>query len=106
MKVFFQLFGQRKDIEQMFDEEEPKKEKPIDLDDLSVEEIEKMIKEHQQEIEMLSLLLEKKKEKLKLALAAIAHDTRNLEVVDAGVIVIDRSVMSANVLLDSCIVPV
>ncbi len=51
----------------MFDEEESKKEKPIDLDDLSVEEIEKMIKEHQQEIEMLSLLLEKKKEKLKLA---------------------------------------
>ena len=51
----------------MFDEEEPKKENPIDLDDLSVEEIEKMIKEHQQEIEMLSLLLEKKKEKLKLA---------------------------------------
>ena len=51
----------------MFDEEEPKKEKLIDLDDLSVEEIEKMIKEHQQEIEMLSLRLEKKKEKLKLA---------------------------------------
>ena len=51
----------------MFDEEEPKKGKPIDLDDLSVEEIEKMIKEHQQEIEILSLLLEKKKEKLKLA---------------------------------------
>ena len=51
----------------MFDEEEPKKENPIDLDDLSVEEIEKMIKEHQQEIEMLSLLLVKKKEKLKLA---------------------------------------
>ena len=51
----------------MFDEEESKKEKPIDLDDLSVEEIEKMIKGHQQEIEMLSLLLEKKKEKLKLA---------------------------------------
>jgi|TARA_A100001011_G_scaffold99028_1_gene104326 uncharacterized small protein (DUF1192 family) len=51
----------------MFDEEEPKKEQPIDLDDLSVEEIEKMIKGHQQEIEMLSLLLEKKKEKLKLA---------------------------------------
>ena len=51
----------------MFDEEEPKKEKRIDLDDLSVEEIEKMIKGHQQEIEMLSLLLEKKKEKLKLA---------------------------------------
>ena len=67
MKVFFQFFGQRKGIEQMFDEEEPKKEKPINLDDLSVEEIEKMIREHQREIEMLSLLLEKKKEKLKLA---------------------------------------
>jgi len=51
----------------MFDEEELKKEKPIDLDDLSVEEIEKMIKRHQQEIEILSLLLEKKKEKIKLA---------------------------------------
>ena len=51
----------------MFDEEESKKEKSIDLDDLSVEEIEKMIKGHQQEIEMLSLLLEKKKEKLKIA---------------------------------------
>ena len=51
----------------MFDEEEPKKEKPNDLDDLSVEEIEKMIKGYQQEIEMLSLLLKKKKEKLKLA---------------------------------------
>ena len=48
----------------MFDEEEPKKEKPIDLDDLSVEEIEKMIKVHQQEIETLSLLLEKKKENI------------------------------------------
>ena len=31
MKVFFQLFGQRKDIEQMFDEEEPKKVKPIEI---------------------------------------------------------------------------
>ena len=51
----------------MFDEEEPKKAKPIDLDDLSVEEIEKIIKSHQQEIEALSILLEKKKEKLKLA---------------------------------------
>ena len=67
MRVSFLFFGLIKDIEQMFDEEEPKKEKPIDLDDLSVEEIEKMIKGHQQEIEMLSLLLEKKKEKLKLA---------------------------------------
>ena len=51
----------------MFDEEEPKKQKPIDLDDLSVEEIEKMIQGHQQEIQKLSLLLEKKKEKLQLA---------------------------------------
>ena len=51
----------------MFDDEEPKKEKHIDTDDLSVEEIEEMIKGHQQEIETLSLLLEKKKEKLKLA---------------------------------------
>ena len=51
----------------MFEEEEPKKEKAIDLDDLGVEEIEKLIKGHQQEIEMLLLLLEKKKEKLKLA---------------------------------------
>ena len=66
-RVSFLFFGLTKDIEQMFDEEEPKKEKPIDLDDLSVEEIEKMIKGHQQEIEMLSSLLEKKKEKLKLA---------------------------------------
>ena len=32
----------------MFDEEEPKKEKSIDLDDLSVEEIKKMIQGHQQ----------------------------------------------------------
>ena len=67
MRVSFLFFGLIKDIEQMFDEEEPKKEKPIDLDDLSVEEIEKKIKDHQQEIEKLSLLLEKKKEKLKLA---------------------------------------
>ena len=51
----------------MFDEEEPKKAKPIDLDGLSVEEIEKMIQGHQEEIKMLSTLLEKKKEKLKLA---------------------------------------
>ena len=51
----------------MFDEEEPKKEKSIDLDDLSVEEIKKMIQGHQQEIKMLSTLLEKKKDKLKLA---------------------------------------
>ena len=64
---FFPILWQIRDIEQMFDEEEPKKEKPLDLDDLSIEEIEKMIKEHKQEIEMLSLLLEKKKLKLNLA---------------------------------------
>ena len=67
MKVFFQLFGQRKDIEQMFDEEEPKKIKPIDLDDLSVEEIEVMIGNHKLEIKNLEILLKKKKDKLKLA---------------------------------------
>ena len=67
MKVFFQLFGQRKDIEQMFDEEEPKKTKTIDLDDLSVEEIEEMIGNHKLEIKNLEILLEKKKDKLKLA---------------------------------------
>ena len=67
MKVFFQLFGQRKGIEQMFDEEEPKKIKPIDLDDLSVEEIEEMIGNHKLEITNLEILLKKKKDKLKLA---------------------------------------
>ena len=67
MKVFFQLFGQRKDIEQMFDEEEPKKTKPIDLDDLSVKEIEEMIDSHKLEIKSLEILLKKKKDKLKLA---------------------------------------
>ena len=67
MKVFFQLFGQRKDIKQMFDEEEPKKTKPIDLDDLSVEEIEEMIGNHKLEIKNLEILLKKKKDKLKLA---------------------------------------
>ena len=67
MKVFFQLFGQRKDIEQMFDEEVPKKIKQIDLDDLSVEEIEEMIGNHKLEIKNLENLLKKKKDKLKLA---------------------------------------
>ena len=67
MKVFFQLFGQRKDIEQMFDEEELKKTKPIDLDDLSVEEIEEMIDSLKLEIKSLEILMKKKKDKLKLA---------------------------------------
>ena len=52
----------------MFDEEEPiKKPKPLDLDDLSVEEIERMIDNHKSEISNLEALLNKKKDKLKLA---------------------------------------
>ena len=52
----------------MFDEEELiKKPKPLDLDDLSVEEIEKMINDHKSEISNLEALLKKKKNKLKLA---------------------------------------
>ena len=52
----------------MFDEEEPmKKLKPLDLDDLSVEEIEGMINDHKSEISNLEELLKKKKDKLKLA---------------------------------------
>ena len=51
----------------MFEEEEPKKHKPIDQDDLSVKEIEEMIIGHQQEIDTLKLLLKKKLQKLELA---------------------------------------
>ena len=52
----------------MYDEEEPiKKPKPLDLNDLSVEEIEKMINDHKSEISNLEALLKKKKDKLKLA---------------------------------------
>ena len=52
----------------MFDEEETiKKPKPLDLDDLSVEEIEGMINDHKFEISNLEALLKKKKDKLKLA---------------------------------------
>ena len=52
----------------MFDEEESiKKLKPIDLDDLSIEEIEEMIDDHKSEISNLEALLKKKKDKLKLA---------------------------------------
>ena len=52
----------------MFDEEEPiKKPKPLDLDDLSVEEIEGMINDHKSEMSNLEELLKKKKDKLKLA---------------------------------------
>ena len=51
----------------MFEEEEIKKDKKIDLDDLSVKEIEKMIENHLQEAEKLKILLKQKKEKLELA---------------------------------------
>jgi len=51
----------------MFEEEEIKKDKKIDLDDLSVEEIQKMIEDHLQEAEKLKVLLKQKKEKLELA---------------------------------------
>ena len=52
----------------MSDEEEPiKKPNPLDLDDLSVEEIEVMINDHRSEISKLEALLKKKKDKLKLA---------------------------------------
>ena len=51
----------------MFDEEEVKKDKPIDFDDLSVAEIELMIKDHQEQIEILKKLLKQKNEKLDLA---------------------------------------
>ena len=52
----------------MFDEEElTNKPKPIDFDDLSVEEIEEMIDNHKLEISNLEALLKKKKDKLKLA---------------------------------------
>ena len=52
----------------MFDEEEPtKKPKSLDLDDLSVEEIEGMIDDHKSEISNLEALLKRKKDKLKLA---------------------------------------
>ena len=68
MKVFFQFFGQIKGIELMFDEEElTKKTKQIDLDDLSVEEIEEMISNYRSEIKNLEILLKKKKDKIKLA---------------------------------------
>ena len=52
----------------MFDEEGLiKKPKQLDLDDLSVEEIEEMIDDHKSEISNLEALLKKKKDKLKLA---------------------------------------
>ena len=67
MRVFFLYYGQKRELGQMFDEEEPQKQKPIDFDDLSVEEIEDIIKDHEEQIEILKNLLLKKKEKLDLA---------------------------------------
>jgi len=51
----------------MFEEEEPKKIKPLDVDELSVDEIERMIKGHEEQIINLKALLKQKKEKLELA---------------------------------------
>ena len=65
MKVFFQFYGHKKEGEQMFDEEEVKKDKPIDFDDLSVEEIELMIKDHQEQIEILKKFIKSKKRKIR-----------------------------------------
>ena len=52
----------------MFDDEEPaKKPKSLDLDDLSIKEIEEMIKNYKSEVKNLEVLLKKKKDKIKLA---------------------------------------
>jgi hypothetical protein len=51
----------------MFEEEEPKKAKTLDVDELSVEEIELMIKDHEKQIISLKILLKQKREKLELA---------------------------------------
>mgnify|MGYP001191166422 CR=1 FL=1 len=51
----------------MYEEEESKKNNPIDQDDLSVKEIKEMILNHQQEIDILKLLLKKKLHKIELA---------------------------------------
>ena len=51
----------------VFEEEELSKDKPIDVDDLSVEEIELMIKDLEEQILNLKVLLKQKKEKLELA---------------------------------------
>jgi hypothetical protein len=67
MRVFFQYYGPKKGEKIMFEEEELSKNKPIDIDDLSVEEIEMMIKDHEEKILNLKVLLKQKKEKLELA---------------------------------------
>ena len=67
MRVFFQYYGQKRKEKIMFEEEEPKKAKPLDVDELSVGEIELMIKDHEEQILNLKVLLKQKKEKLELA---------------------------------------
>ena len=67
LKINLYFLHEEGELEQMFEEEEPKKHKPIDQDDLSVKEIEEMIIGHQQEIDTLKLLLKKKLQKLELA---------------------------------------
>ena len=67
LKIHLYFLHQEEELEQMFDEEEPKKNKPIDHDDLSVKEIEEMILGHQKEIDTLNLLLKKKLKKLEVA---------------------------------------
>ena len=67
LKIHLYFLHQKEELEQMFDEEEPKKNKPIDQDDLSVKEIEEMILGHQKEIDTLKLLLKKKLKKLEVA---------------------------------------
>ena len=67
MRVFFQYYGSKRKGGPVFEEEELSKDKPIDVDDLSVEEIELMIKDHEEQILNLKVLLKQKKEKLELA---------------------------------------
>ena len=67
LKIHLYFLHQEEELEQMFDEEEPKKNKTIDHDDLSVKEIEEMIVGHQKEIDTLKLLLKKKLKKLEVA---------------------------------------
>ena len=67
LKIHLYFLHQEEELEQMFDEEEPKKNKPIDQDDLSIKEIEEMIVGHQKEIGILKLLLKKKLKKLEVA---------------------------------------
>ena len=67
LKINLYFLYEEGELKQMFEEEEPKKTKPIDQDELSIKEIEEMIVEHQQEIDTLKLLLKKKLQKLELA---------------------------------------